>query len=171
MKVATTTVCQDSKTCTEPEKTPNVDTAQFQRDRARHVAGHATIAMAVGVDVELLSIEDRTVFTVDRDGARFIDEGTMLHMPHQWPASLFMQSKFAETLTRIVLAGSCAELVYHDELCCVETIQKDEIDWKLAWNTAKRLWSDENRRLDYLAREIQCVERFFLHDQYLTSVG
>ena len=79
------------------ENAPHAEPAQSQRDRARHVAGHATIAMAAGVDVELLSIEDRTDFTVDRDGARFIDKGTMLHIPYHWPTELFKQSKFAET--------------------------------------------------------------------------
>ena len=147
------------------ENTPHAETAQPKRDRARHVAGHATIAMAAGVDVELLSIEDRTVFTVDRDGARFLDKGTMLHIPRQWPASLFRQSKFAETLIRIALAGPCGEMVHRDEPCSVDAIQKDENDWRLAWNTARRLWSDENRRLDYLAREIQRTERFLRHEQ------
>jgi len=62
------------------ENAPAIETTQPQRDRARHVAGHATIAMAAGVDVELLSIEDRTEFIVDRDGARFIDEATLCEM-------------------------------------------------------------------------------------------
>jgi hypothetical protein len=153
------------------ENTPHAETAQPQRDRARHVAGHATIAMAAGVDVELLSIEDRTDFTVDRDGARFIDDGTMLQIPYHWPANLFRQSKFAETLIRIALAGPCAELVHRDEPCSVDTIQEDEVDWNLAWNTAKRLWSDENRRLEYLAREIQRTERFLRHEQSREAVG
>ena len=153
------------------ETTSHAETAKPQRDRARHVAGHATIAMAAGVDIELLSIEDRTDFTVDRDGGRFIDGGTMLHIPYHWPTTLFRQSKFAETLIRIALAGSCAELVHRDEMCCVEAIQKDENDWQLAWNTAKRLWSDENRRFGYLAREIQWTERFLRHEQSRETVG
>jgi hypothetical protein len=152
-------------------KTPHAESSQSQRDRARHVAGHATIAMAAGVDVELLSIEDRTDFTVDRDGARFIDDGTMLHIPYHWPPTLFRQSKFAETLIRIALAGPCAEIVHCDEPCSVDTTQEDDIDWQLAWNTAKRLWSDENRRLDYLAREIQRTERFLRNEPYWEAVG
>jgi hypothetical protein len=150
---------------------PHAEPAQPQRDRARHVAGHATIAMAAGVDVELLSIEDRRVFIVDRDGGRFIDGGTMLHIPNHWPRTLYKQSKFAETLIRTALAGPCAEMVHRDEPCSVDVIQKDENDWRLAWNTARRLWSDEDRRLEYLAREIQRVERFLQHDQYLAAVG
>jgi hypothetical protein len=153
------------------ENARHAETAQSQRDRARHVAGHATIAMAAGVDVELLSIEDRTDFTVDRDGVRFIDEGTMLHIPYHWPTNQFRQSKFAETLIRIALAGPCGEMVHRDEPCSVDAIQKDENDWRLAWNTAKRLWSDENRRLDYLAREIQRTERFLRHEQSREAVG
>jgi hypothetical protein len=153
------------------ENAPHAESSQSQRDRARHVAGHATIAMAAGVDVELLSIEDRTVFTVDRDGARFIDEGTMLHIPYHWPTNLFKRSKFAETLIRINLAGHCAVMVYRDEPSSVDTIQEDDVDWQLAWNMAKRLWSDENRRLDYLAREIQRTERFLRHEQSREAVG
>jgi hypothetical protein len=56
-------------------------------------------------------------------------------------------------------------MVHRDEPCSVDAIQKDENDWQLAWNTAKRLWSDENRRLDYLAREIQRTDRFLRHGQ------
>ena len=56
-------------------------------------------------------------------------------------------------------------MVRRDEPCSVDTIQEDENDWLLAWNTAKRLWSDENRRLDYLAREIQRTERYLRHEQ------
>jgi hypothetical protein len=89
----------------------------------------------------------------------------MLHIPYHWPPTLFRQSKFAETLIRIALAGPCAEIVHRDEPCSVDAIQKDENDWQLAWNTAKRLWSDENRRLDYLAQEIQRTERFLRHEQ------
>ena len=170
-QVDSTTQTVSVESHSQIENAPHGEPAQSQRDRARHVAGHATIAMAAGVDVELLSIEDRIDFTLDRDGARFIDKGTMLHISHQWPPTLFRQSKFAETLIRIALAGPCAEMVHRDEMCCVELIQKDEIDWRLAWNTAKRLWSDENRRLDYLAREIQRTERFLQLDQYLAAVG
>ena len=177
LKMTTVTGQVDSTTQTvsvfhsQIENAPHAEPAQPQRDRARHVAGHATIAMAAGVDVELLSIEDRTDFTVDRDGARFIDKGTMLHIPYHWPTELFKQSKFAETLIRIALAGPCAEMVHRDEPCSVDTIQEDDVDWQQAWNTAKRLWSDENRRLKYLALEIQRVERFLQHDQYLATVG
>lgn len=142
-----------------------------KHDRARHIAGHATLALAQGIDVELLTIEKPDSVIVDRDGARFIDEGTMLHILYHWSTSLFRQSKFAETLIRIALAGPCSEIVHRDEMCCVEVIQKDKIDWKLAWQTVKRLWSDENRGLDYLARKIKRVERFLQHDQYLASVG
>jgi hypothetical protein len=56
-------------------------------------------------------------------------------------------------------------MVHRDEPCSVDTIQEDDVDWQLAWNTAKRLWSDENRRLDYLAREIHRTERFLRHEQ------
>jgi hypothetical protein len=56
-------------------------------------------------------------------------------------------------------------MVHRDEPCSVDTIQEDDVDWQLAWNTAKRLWSDENRRLDHLAQEIQRTERFLRHEQ------
>ena len=178
LKMTTVTGQVDSTTQTvsveshsQIENAPHAEPAQSQRDRARHVAGHATIAMAAGVDVELLSIEDRTDFTVDRDGARFIDKGTMLHIPYHWPTELFKQSKFAETLIRIALAGPCAEMVHRDEPCSVDTTQEDDIDWQQAWNTAKRLWSDENRRLKYLALEIQRVERFLQHEPYREALG
>ena len=56
-------------------------------------------------------------------------------------------------------------MVHREESCSVDTTQEDDVDWQLAWNTAKRLWSDENRRLGYLAREIQRTERFLRHEQ------
>jgi hypothetical protein len=167
-QVDSTTQTVSVESHSQIEHAPHAEPAQSQRDRARHVAGHATIAMAAGVDVELLSIED---FTVDRDGARFIDQGTMLHIPYHWPTTLFRQSKFAETLIRIALAGPCAEMVHRDEPCSVDTIQEDDVDWQQAWNTAKRLWSDENRRLEYLAREIQRTERFLRNEPYWEAVG
>ena len=65
------------------QNTPDTETPASRLDRARHIAGHATLALAQGIDVELLTIENPTSVIVDRDGARFIDEGTMrrLDMP------------------------------------------------------------------------------------------
>lgn len=45
------------------------------------------------------------------------------------------------------------------------------MDWSLAWKTAAQLWTDEDARRGYLELEIQRVERFLQHDQYLASVG
>ena len=153
-------------------KIPHDEAAQARLNRAHHVAGHATLAMAVGVDVEVLCIvEDRNWFHVHRDGGRFIDQGTMLHIPHRWPANPFEQSKLAETLIRIALAGPCAEMVHRDEPCSVDTIQEDEIDWQLAWKTSKRLLSGDMARVKYQVEEIERTTCFLRHEQYWEAVS
>lgn len=166
-----TTGTLSAESNSQANKTSNDETALSRRDRARHVAGHATLALAQGIAVELLTIEKPASVIVDRDGARFIDAGTMLHISTHWPKNLFERSRLANCLVRIALAGRCAELICQDGPHTVEFIQDDETDWQLAWKTASQCFQDETLRLQYLEQEVQRTATFLRHDQSLAVVA
>ena len=137
---------------------------------ARNYAGHATIALVQDVEVELLVSERPSVVFVERLGGKFIDEGTLLHLPNDWPESSWQRTKLAEKTVRIALAGPCAELVLENIECRLELIMKSENDWQVIWETSKLLWQDEENRLSYLIKEVGRMDTFLRLDQFRTAI-
>jgi hypothetical protein len=157
-------------TSTSTQNTPDTETPASRLDRARHVAGHATIALAQDIEVAVLKMESLAKVDVGLDGTYLLDEGTILRLQQQWPASPFQQSRLADPLLKIALAGRCAELVHRDIACTVELAKEAATDWELVWQNAEVIWPDEEERLGYLARDIGWMDRFLRHDQYMAAV-
>ena len=160
-----------TNTSASTQNTPETETPASQLDRARHVAGHATIALAQEIEVTVLTMESLAKVDVDLDGAYLLDEGTVLRLQQQWPARPFQHSKLAKPLLQIALAGRCAELVHRDIACTVELVKEAATDWELVWQNAEVIWPDEEERLGYLARDIRWMDRFLRHSQYMAAVG
>jgi hypothetical protein len=124
----------------EPEPSPELI-------RAKHLAGHAVIALAQEIEVVLLTLEPLATVEVDIAGAYLLDEGTILRFTRTRPESAMERERFAESLLRIALAGRCTELVHQDISCSIDLVKEATTDWELVCENAAVVRPDEDERL------------------------
>lgn len=152
-------------------------TASFQQqslsdllqDRARHIAGHAVMALAEGVDVRFLTIAPARPAFSNEDGL-WIDQRTLVALSEQWPAVPSKRMKLAETIIRISLAGSVAQHLLENGPDFPIKWKVCSEDWKLAWTTAEMLYVDKHQREEYLTTCLQRLHTFLSFRQYYDQV-
>ena len=107
---------------------------------AYHEAGHALMAMLLGGEVQLVTIEP------DRDDGPERSGDTQV----LWPRSRASEKAFAKIAIQVCLAGPVAEMIYSGEPYHPGHVAEWAGDWQEAWTAAAALHADERRRLAFL---------------------
>ena len=107
---------------------------------AYHEAGHALMAVLLGGEVRLVTIEPDNDDGPDRQGDtevlwRRVPEG---------------DKEFAKKAVQVCLAGPVAEMIYSGEPYHPGFVAEWAADWREAWEAAIPLHADERKRLKYL---------------------
>ncbi|HWL09631.1 MAG TPA: hypothetical protein VNQ76_14570 [Planctomicrobium sp.] len=123
-----------------------------RRLRAWHIAGHAYSAMAQDCPVHQLALEGFTQADLDRRGeAQRLDPWTMICLPTvNRPLVPGTCSPILQRVMFIALAGPMVELVWSQQECTLENIQRFEDDWRQVWTAAGGIWCNELARKDFL---------------------
>lgn len=125
---------------------------------AYHEAGHALMAMILGGEVQLVTIEP------DRDDGPERQGDTQV----LWRRSRDGDKEFAKKAVQVSLAGPVAEMIYTGEPYHPGHVAEWAADWNEAWTAAVVLHADERRRLAFLEEvSVQLYHR--LKDDQLWS--
>lgn len=109
---------------------------------AYHEAGHALMALLLGGEVRLATIEPDNDDGPDRQGDTQV----------VWRRSDVSDEDFAEISVQVSLAGPVAEMIYSGDPYHPGLVAEWAADWNDAWASAALLHQDERRRLEYLER-------------------
>lgn len=107
---------------------------------AYHEAGHALMAMLLGAEVRLVTIEPDSDDGPDRQGDTQVF----------WRRAGISDQEFARRAVQVSLAGPVAEMIYSGDPYHPGLVAEWAADWQEAWNSASLLHPDERRRLTYL---------------------
>lgn len=107
---------------------------------AYHEAGHALMALMLGGEVRLVTIEPDN----DDGPARQGDTQVL------WRRSIDGEKEFAKKAVQVSLAGPVAEMIYSGEPYHPGYVAEWAADWREAWEAAVPLHADERKRLKYL---------------------
>jgi len=117
---------------------------------AYHEAGHALMALILGGEVRLVTIDPDDDEGPDRQGDTQV----------LWRRSGVSDKDYAQKAVQVSLAGPVAEMIYSGDPYHPGLVAEWAADWGEAWNSAVLLHSDERRRLAYLERiSIQLYHR------------
>ena len=118
---------------------------------AYHEAGHALMALLLGGEVRLVTIEPDNDYGPERQGDTQV----------VWRRAAISDTEFAKKAVQVSLAGPVAEMIYSGDPYHPGLVAEWAADWREAWNSALLLHSDERRRLEYLEQvSIQLYRRF-----------
>ncbi len=107
---------------------------------AYHEAGHALIALRLGGQVTLVTINPD-----DDDGPPRSGDTQVL-----WRPSGISEKEFAQITVQVSLAGPVAEMIYAGEPYHPGTVPEWAADWKEAWEAAAVLKPNERQRMEHL---------------------
>jgi hypothetical protein len=107
---------------------------------AYHEAGHALVALLVGGEVQLVTIEP------DRDDGPERQGDTQV----LWRRSTMGDRQFAQAALHVSLGGPVAEMIYSGDPYHPGLVAEWAADWQDAWHAAGPLMVDERQRLAYL---------------------
>ena len=107
---------------------------------AYHEAGHALMAMLLGGEVRLVTIQPDNDDGPDRQGDTQVC----------WRRSGISDKEFAKKAVQVSLAGPVAEMIYTGDPYHPGLIAEWAADWREAWEAAIPLHPGERQRLQYL---------------------
>jgi hypothetical protein len=107
---------------------------------AYHEAGHALMALLLGGEVRLVTIEPDNDDRPDRQGDTQV----------LWRRSGASDKDFARKGVQVSLTGPVAEMIYLGDPYHPGFVAEWAADWDEAWNCAILLHPDERQRLVYL---------------------
>jgi ATP-dependent Zn protease len=128
---------------------------------AYHEAGHALMAILLGGEVRLLTIEPDNDDGPDRQGDTQV----------LWRRSGMSDREFAETAVQVNLAGPVAEMIYLGDPYHPGLIAEWAADWEDAWQAAERIHRDERQRLEFLERMSVQLHRRFRQEQMWAALA
>ncbi|MCA9265989.1 MAG: hypothetical protein KDA60_19145 [Planctomycetales bacterium] len=123
---------------------------------AYHEAGHAFMAMYLGVCVRSVTIDPEW----DDGPERYAD------VQIEWPRNQFAERELHRGLVRVALAGPVAEMIHTGEPYHPGFIAEWASDWQLAWNSAKHLVKQDRQRLAFLEQMTADVYRLLHRDEH-----
>jgi ATP-dependent Zn protease len=124
---------------------------------AYHEAGHALMALALGGEVQLVTIEP------DRDDGPQREGDTQV----VWRRSGISDKEFASRAIQVSLAGPVAEMIYTGYPYHPGLIAEWAGDWREAWQAATLLHAGERQRLAYLEQvAVQLYHRLQADDHW-----
>ena len=107
---------------------------------AYHEAGHALMAILLGGEVRLVTIEPDNDDGPERQGDTQV----------LWRRSGMSDREFAEKAIQVSLAGPVAEMIYSGDPYHPGLIAEWAADWDEAWGSASLIHRDERQRLAFL---------------------
>ena len=107
---------------------------------AYHEAGHALMALLLGGEVKLVTIEPDNDDGPDRQGDTQV----------LWRRAGISDKEFARNAVQVSLAGPVAEMIYSGDPYYPGLVAEWAADWREAWNSALVLHPNEPQRLEYL---------------------
>lgn len=121
---------------------------------AYHESGHAFVAIAVGAIVNSLSIDPDWDDGPDRYGDVEIE----------WPAGEYNREAHFENRVLVALGGPVAEMIYTGDPFHPAVVPEWHVDWQNAWENARRLHANKERRLQYLETKSMELHRILSRD-------
>lgn len=128
---------------------------------AYHEAGHACMAIYVGARVRSVTIEPPW----DDGPERYAD------IQVEWPIDQFTAREFHEKSVLVALAGPVAEMIHSGEPYHPGFVAEWAADWKLAWDAAANLHTEEKRRLTYLEQVTVQLYKIMNQDHYWAALA
>jgi ATP-dependent Zn protease len=107
---------------------------------AYHEAGHAIIALLLGGEVDLITIDPDKDDGPQRQGYAKI----------LWRRDRLSEKEFAQKAVQVCLAGPVAEMIYSGDPYHPGLVAEWAADWREAWSVATMLHPIERKRLEYL---------------------
>jgi ATP-dependent Zn protease len=107
---------------------------------AYHEAGHAIIALQLGGQVDLVTIDPDKDDGPQRQGYTKI----------LWRRDRLSEKEFAQKAVQVCLAGPVAEMIYSGDPYHPGLVAEWAADWREAWSAAIALHPAERQRLAYL---------------------
>jgi len=109
---------------------------------AYHEAGHALMALLLGGEVRLVTIDPDNDDGPERQGDTQI----------LWRRAKISDKEFAKISIQVSLAGPVAEMIYSGDPYHPGLVAEWAADWREAWQWAMLLESNERKRLELLER-------------------
>ena len=107
---------------------------------AYHEAGHAIIALLLGGQVDIITIDPDKEDGPQRQGYTKI----------LWRRDNLSEREFAQKAVQVCLAGPVAEMIYSGDPYHPGFVAEWAADWREAWSAATTLHQNERKRLEYL---------------------
>jgi hypothetical protein len=128
---------------------------------ANHEAGHALMALVLGAEVRLVTIEPDNDDGPERQGDTQV----------VWRRASFHEKEYATRAVKVCLAGPVAEMIYSGDPYHPGLIAEWSADWREAWAAAESLHPGERARLRYLEEvSIQLYHRL-KHDDVWAAIA
>lgn len=127
---------------------------------AYHEAGHALVALLLGGEVRLVTIEP------DHDDGPLRSGDTQV----LWRRA-GGEKQFAAKEVQVCLAGPVAEMIYSGDPFHPGSVPEWANDWREAWRAAAPLHSDERRRLAFLEQTSVELHRLLRSDNYWSALA
>ena len=138
-----------------------METTDLSEISAYHEAGHAFMAIYVGVRVRSVTIEP------DRD------DGPERHADIQveWSLDQFTTRDLHEKSVLVALAGPVAEMIYSGEPDHPGFVAEWAADWRAAWEATAPLVPGEHKRLAYLEQTTAQLYRLLDRDDHWAALA
>lgn len=133
----------------------------MDEETAYHEAGHAFAAVRLGAQVRLLTIAP------DRDeGPRRYGDTQI-----EWDHTHGDTRELREKTVLVSLAGPVAEMIYSGDPFHPGFVLEWSSDWKLAWEAAATLHTNERTRLAFLEQATAEIYRVFKQDDNWSALA
>lgn len=128
---------------------------------AYHEAGHALMALILGGEVQLVTIEPD-----HDDGPQRQGDTQVL-----WRRTRITERDFAGRAVQVSLAGPVAEMIYSGDPYHPALVSEWAADWREAWNSAAVLHAGDRQRLAYLEQTSIQLYRRLKQDDHWAAVA
>lgn len=128
---------------------------------AYHEAGHALMALLLGGEVQLVTIEPDNDDGPERQGDTHV----------LWRRGRIDDRDFASRAVQVSLAGPVAEMIYSGNPYHPGLVSEWAADWREAWSSASLLHSSDRQRLTYLEQTSVQLYRRLQQDDHWAAVA
>ncbi|HWB01301.1 MAG TPA: hypothetical protein VG713_22580 [Pirellulales bacterium] len=128
---------------------------------AYHEAGHALMALLLGAEIRIVTIEPDNDEGPERQGDTQV----------LWRRSGISDKAFAKNAVQVCLAGPVAEMIYSGDPYHPGLVAEWAADWRGAWAAAVFLHADDRQRLKYLEDVSIQIYHWLKQDDYWAALA